>query len=420
VRVELNHQLLAGARDDQTAADAFIGGEYNGAFSYYLCETVRALGVKSYNEVMETTSRTIRAEGYSQVPQNEGPFGEEVLFGGSVAPSNDPTKVSQGEFVAHTAGDPVKSAPETSVRREPLSLLADWLRVSEKVIDLAGERSAAVPHRADGRTAGDEFVVYVHGISRHREGYSLPWFLAMQPYLSRAIGRAEVLWSPLVNPRAATALAEPEVQRFVEEIEQELERRSEAQERLVPTEARGSRLQRPRGSGLSVDDFARYMLVESTREAVLHVFDDVVRPLLTAGKKIHLIAHSWGTVVSYEGLRRLDAATFPGQVANLFLVGSALSIAPVRSNLFGRVSDGRMPRVVRRVVNLDAGGDIVGGAIGEHFAVNREFLGLAPTGCSTIIFTNIALNPSCAHSSYFDSANTEVNRDVFAHFIDNS
>ena len=46
----------------------------------------------------------------------------------------------------------------------------------------------------------------------------------------------------------------------------------------------------------------------------------------------------------YEGMRRLDKTNLPGVVENLFTVGSALSIGPVQSNLFGRVDDGRRPR----------------------------------------------------------------------------
>lgn len=134
-------------------------------------------------------------------------------------------------------------------------------------------------------------------------------------------------------------------------------------------------------------------------------------------KRIHIVSHSWGTVVAYEGLRRLDSSPLPGCVANLFVVGSALSISAVRTNLFVRLSDGRRPPLVRRIINLDACGDIVGGPIGDHFAASREYLGLAPVGCATIPFTNTALNPSCARSSYFNPDDVEVNRDIFAAFI---
>ena len=42
-RAELNHQLLSAASDSQTAADAFIDGEYHGAFSFFLSKSARSL-----------------------------------------------------------------------------------------------------------------------------------------------------------------------------------------------------------------------------------------------------------------------------------------------------------------------------------------------------------------------------------------
>jgi hypothetical protein len=422
LRVELNHQLLAGARDDQTAADAFIAGEYNGAFSYYLCDTVRTMGIKSYDEIMDTTIAAIRSEGYSQVPQNEGPFGNEALFGSNaVSPTSPDSPLPSSSIAVMDASGFAKDSSKSAIEPQPLQVLADFLRVTEKLVDLSAATPKTDASVGDSdRSSGDEVVVYVHGISQHRTGYSAPWFSSMRPYLERSLERSEVLWSMLVNPRSRRASDNRKVQEFVDQIEQELVRRTEALERQVSLESRNARLERPRGSGLSIDDFARYMLVESTREAILAKFDETVRPMLSAGRTVHIVAHSWGTTVSYEGLRRMDSDQFAGRVANLFLVGSALSIAPVRSNLFGRVSDGRKPRAVNRIINIDAGGDIVGGPIGDHFTVHQESIGLEPVGCTTVPFTSIALNPLCAHSSYFNSENMEVNRNIFASNINRS
>ncbi len=41
---EMNHVLWSGCRDDQTSADAFIGGDYHGAFTYYFCDSIRKEG----------------------------------------------------------------------------------------------------------------------------------------------------------------------------------------------------------------------------------------------------------------------------------------------------------------------------------------------------------------------------------------
>jgi hypothetical protein len=78
--------------------------------------------------------------------------------------------------------------------------------------------------------------------------------------------------------------------------------------------------------------------------------------------------------------------------------------------------DGTRPAYARRWINLDAKGDIVGGALEPHgFAVDAEYLGLHPTGCSS--FAGI-VSPACAHSSYFHSGNRPVNSGVFARHMD--
>ena len=102
---EMNHQLLAGARDDQTAADAYINGDFHGAFTYYLCKTVSSMSSSSVNEVMETTVEEIRANGYGQIPQNEGPFGADRVFGGVL---EEPPVIK----VEPPLGSPTPSNPE--------------------------------------------------------------------------------------------------------------------------------------------------------------------------------------------------------------------------------------------------------------------------------------------------------------------
>jgi hypothetical protein len=77
--------------------------------------------------------------------------------------------------------------------------------------------------------------------------------------------------------------------------------------------------------------------------------------------------------------------------------------------------DGRKPASVRRWVNLDAHGDLVGGPLkGRPFAVDLDFLNLDAAGRSSFLGL---VDPQCAHSSYLDSGNGPVNRDIFARFI---
>jgi hypothetical protein len=165
-----------------------------------------------------------------------------------------------------------------------------------------------------------------------------------------------------------------------------------------------------------INDFTSYLLDDATRQAVLQVFDDVVRPLLADGNQLEIISHSWGSVIAYEGLRRLDPLPefADGTVLNWFTPGSALSIGPVKQELLPEASDGARPRVVARWVNLNAQYDVVGGPLqGNPYAVDAEYLDLPAVGCPWYF-----PNPVCSHESYFRAENLLVNRDIFGQYIE--
>jgi hypothetical protein len=66
------HVLFSACRDNQTAADAFIKGKYNGAFSYYFCMHLRdTQGAISRGELIRRVRASLKYYGYSQVPQLE-------------------------------------------------------------------------------------------------------------------------------------------------------------------------------------------------------------------------------------------------------------------------------------------------------------------------------------------------------------
>ncbi len=428
----LDHLLFAAASDQQTAADAPFGDHYEGAFTHHFCAAAEELGpVASAEAVFDAVTRRLAAS-FSQTPQLEGPFGSEPLFGrrpGTAASSaggglfdealsGGPADAGEGFVPAGDSGS--KSGAGDEVRERRLAVLERFLRVTERLLEIESVepgRERPAPGRV-GR--GNETIVYVHGISRHESGYSEAWHRALAPWLSFPRSRAEVLWSRHVNPRSVggeRAAFAAERSALADAIREELQARAAA---MASTSGGGDRSPsvQEREDGLAIDDFTRYMLVAATRDAILREFDLVVRPLLLAGRTIQIVSHSFGTVVAYEGLRRLDQVALPGRVATLFVVGSALSIGVVRGNLFERVQDGRRPRHVGRTINLDAGGDVVGGPIGPAIEVHEERLGIMPVGCARIPFTNKALNPACAHASYFRADNVEVQRNIFTRFMD--
>lgn len=65
--------LLAGCKDIQTSADAYISGDYHGAFTYYLIDSLKSLGATAtYRQVASALASRLKQNGYSQIPQLEG------------------------------------------------------------------------------------------------------------------------------------------------------------------------------------------------------------------------------------------------------------------------------------------------------------------------------------------------------------
>ncbi|MHC1744815.1 MAG: caspase domain-containing protein [Syntrophobacteraceae bacterium] len=68
----VHHILWAGCRSDQTSADAYIDGAFNGAFTYYFCHHMRkSNGQLSRSELLTRIRSSLKHGGYSQVPQLE-------------------------------------------------------------------------------------------------------------------------------------------------------------------------------------------------------------------------------------------------------------------------------------------------------------------------------------------------------------
>lgn len=83
-----NHISWAACRNDQTAADAFINGTFNGAFSHSFCKTLNNSGYTlSRSSLLEQIQRTI-SQSFTQIPelhatpkQSSNPFGTYVETG---------------------------------------------------------------------------------------------------------------------------------------------------------------------------------------------------------------------------------------------------------------------------------------------------------------------------------------------------
>jgi len=70
----MNHVLYAGCMENQTCADANIKGKYNGAFTYYLCKTIRdCQGNIVRDELIRRVRASLSHDGFDQIPQLECP-----------------------------------------------------------------------------------------------------------------------------------------------------------------------------------------------------------------------------------------------------------------------------------------------------------------------------------------------------------
>jgi len=93
-----NVALISGCRSDQTSADAFIEGRYNGAMTYFLLQTLRAQDGPNVplTTLVPRVQSALKTAGYDQVPQLSGPPSEtRMTFLQSQAPVGDRSGLTQ-------------------------------------------------------------------------------------------------------------------------------------------------------------------------------------------------------------------------------------------------------------------------------------------------------------------------------------
>jgi hypothetical protein len=106
--------LISGCRSDQTSADAYIGGEFQGAATYSLLKTLGNNGYDcTYKELVEGMNDFMYDNKFTQRPELNG---SEALFS---------TKAFAEPFVAPGVVDnyePVDLPPAPSTTQQPISL----------------------------------------------------------------------------------------------------------------------------------------------------------------------------------------------------------------------------------------------------------------------------------------------------------
>ena len=73
----LNHTIIAGCKYNQTSADAYINGKFQGAFTAYIAKYLRP--GYSWSEQFPKFTKDIKRAGFDQDPQINGPKGS-IIF----------------------------------------------------------------------------------------------------------------------------------------------------------------------------------------------------------------------------------------------------------------------------------------------------------------------------------------------------
>ena len=70
--IQMNHVLWAACKDNQTSADAYIDGRYNGAFTYYFCKHIREnKGAILREDLHARVNESLTHHSFSQTSQLE-------------------------------------------------------------------------------------------------------------------------------------------------------------------------------------------------------------------------------------------------------------------------------------------------------------------------------------------------------------
>jgi len=369
--------LIAGCRSDQTSADAWIDNDYRGALSHSLVTALRNGGFSLSNrQLVEDAGVYLETNGYAQIPQIEAPVDLQELG-----------------FLSTTPQGPTSPAQALAIGGK-----AETLR-------------AAPP---------DAVVVWVHGIGNHEPGYSNDWRVNFNRYLELPRENfVEIVWDDVFDGTSSRAPGAPQrpalpsltaaEKKRAEELKEDLREIVEARISVLPRPGDGARgpagpRDRVAERGFVdwvfdfdeyIGDFVNYLVSESVRHAIDGRLASELEPLLSAGKSVALITHSWGTVVGYHTLSQLER----GGVQLHCTLGSPLWMWPVRTLL--ELSGNR--EHCNYWINVDADGDVIGGDLSTRFKVDHDYR-----------VPSIGPNP---HGSYFEPANALVQRDIVASAI---
>lgn len=234
-------------------------------------------------------------------------------------------------------------------------------------------------------------IVYVHGATRHPQGYSKPWFASLKPYLDRneTYQVHEVNYGDIVSPWVPEWLAAKRISLYRWLFGYG--------EWVVPF-------------GIELIDDA--VLWERYRRRVIDRVLETLLPLL--GRDTTVICHSLGGLVMPEVLWHLEATDFPLELSRLIIWGTPLD-RPVAEIIM--MTDKPEGWVIHRPTNVDR--IAVLGIRCDHFRGPWRMLEVPGRDVE-----NIDISPRvdswrsiCCHSDGFSPYNLEAQQ-IQAKFID--
>src|SRR5215472_8147432 len=191
----------------------------------------------------------------------------------------------------------------------------------------------------------DYRVVWVHGIGPTEPHYSDDWTKVFNEYLNfPGNDFIEVYWRGVFTAMINALSESISVGAPSRNVQKEVEVRKTlatvllARESAQRSDMLGEWSDLSSGAGTNVaplpdwvsnpdaflGEFAKYLVNRDIRKAVKEKAKAQLRPLVGLGYDISIIAHSWGTVVTYESLIDLQRELPAFQLTNLFTLGSPL------------------------------------------------------------------------------------------------
>ena len=229
-------------------------------------------------------------------------------------------------------------------------------------------------------------VVFIHGIGNQSAGYSDSMRDLLAPRMGDGVAFREVLWSDLGTILGLRTAPNAEFQRAEAEWQGEIDRTQAQIATMRSPDLDRARLQQESAAARGyVGPILRYEFLSPAERGRIQAR---LREALdaTGPGRIHLVAHSLGSVIAFDVLHGWEGGAAPPKVDSLYTLGS-----PLNSGIF-RAHNGRptsAPSGVASWTNVYSPWDPIASALAGAYT------GVSDRKVETAVF------PTTAHSAYW-------------------